>query len=95
VTREVSAAEPCNPTALVESILDIIPLQILWGKVLCEWVASGCTMLLKFPRWKFPGNGISGGMTRLCLNVFREKEKFLCMVQEENLRGIYCNLPPL
>jgi len=52
VTKEVSAAKPCNPTTLIGSIMDIIPLQLPWREVLCELVAFGCVMLLGFPRWK-------------------------------------------
>ena len=32
VTREVSAAQPCNPTALIGSILDIIPRNYPGGR---------------------------------------------------------------
>jgi len=76
------------------SILGIMPLQLPWREVLCGRVATSCVILLGFPRWKFPRNGMPGDETSPCLNVFREKEKFLFKVQEEDLRGAYCNLPP-
>ena len=78
----------CSPW----SILDIIPLQILRGKVLCGHVVLGYTMFLGFPRWRFLWNSASDNETNPCLNIFRENEKFLSKMQEENLRGAYYNL---
>jgi hypothetical protein len=63
VIREVSAAKPCNPTALIGSIMGIIPLQLPWREVLCGLVAFGCVMLLGFTRWKYPRTDIFGEET--------------------------------
>jgi len=63
VIREVSAAKPCNPTALVGSIMGIIPLQLPWRDVLCGLVVFDCVMLLVFPGWKYPRTDISGEET--------------------------------
>jgi len=60
VTREVSAAKPCNPTALVGSILGIIPFHLPMREVLCGLVASSCVILLGFSGWKYPRTDISG-----------------------------------
>ena len=60
LAREVSAAMPCNPTALIGSILGIIPLHIPMREVLCAPVASSCVILLGFLRWKYPRIDISG-----------------------------------
>ena len=76
------------------SILGIMPLQLPWREVLCGRVATSCVILLGFPRWNFPRNGMSGKETSPCCNVFREKEKILFEMQEKDLRGAYCNLPP-
>jgi len=39
------------------------PTTTLEGGVLCGLVASGCVILLEFPRWKSPRTSISGGET--------------------------------
>jgi len=36
-----------------------MPLQLPWREVLCGRVATSCVILLGFPRWKFPINGMS------------------------------------
>ena len=63
LAREVSAAKPCNPTALIGSILAIIPLHLPVREVLCGLVASSCVRLLGFPWWKYPRTDISGEET--------------------------------
>jgi len=63
VTREVSAAKPCNPTALIGSILGIIPFHIPMRGVLCGWVPFSYVILLGFPGWKYPRTDIFGEET--------------------------------
>ena len=63
VAREVSAAKPCNPTALIRSILKIISLHIPMREVLCGRVASSCVILLGFPSCEYPRTDIFSGET--------------------------------
>ena len=64
VARQVSAAKPCNATALIGSILGIIPLHLpmreSFSNPFCGWFASSCVILLGFRRWKYPRTDISG-----------------------------------
>ena len=94
VIREVSAASSCVPNALVGSMLNImslhLPMRQFWGR----WVESYCVTSLGLPVSRCPRTDISGGEAWSCHKVFREKEKFLCKMLQEDLQGDYCNLPP-
>ena len=94
VIRVVLVTTTCIHAAPNGSIRGIMSMQLPWREVLCGRVASSCVILLGFPKWKFPRNGMHGDGTSPCCNVFREKEKFLFKMQVEELRGTYCSLPP-
>jgi hypothetical protein len=94
VTREVSAAKPYNPASLSGSMLDIMSLRIPMRQVLCRWVGSCCVTSLELPVSGFSRTVISCKETKPCHNIFKEKEKLLCQMLQEILRGDYCNLPP-
>ena len=94
VTRKVPATSSCHSHALIGSILDIMSLYLPMRQVLCGLVESCCVTSLGLPISVCPRTDISGGEAWSCHKVFREKEKFLCKMLQEDLRGDYCNLPP-
>ena len=94
VTREAPATSSYHSLAFIGSILNIMFLHLPMRQVLCGLVESNYVILLEFLGWDHPRTDISGGKAWSCHKVFREKEKFLCKMLQEDLRGDYCNLPP-
>ena len=93
VTREVCATSSCIPNVLIESMLDIMSLYLPMSQIWGCWVESCCVTSLGLPISGYPRTDISDREAWSCHKVFREKEKFLCKILQEYLRGDYCNLP--